>query len=121
MSTITGPLTDARRVTYRDVFSDREKAVLYVLIALQVVTGLSFVGWLLWPSHLPTGGAWFLLSSAVAVACMVLVEAVRLAQGAALVLFAARAATRCRSRPQPGLRVAVLTTIVPGKEPVELV
>jgi cellulose synthase/poly-beta-1,6-N-acetylglucosamine synthase-like glycosyltransferase len=120
-STITGPLSDGQRVLYRDVLSAREKTALGALIAFQVLTGIGFLGWLMWPSHLPVGGYWFELASLFALVCMVLVEAVRLAQGAALWLFASRAKDPVPMRPAPYQRVAVLTTIVPGKEPLDLV
>lgn len=122
-STLAGPLSDLRRVTYREVLSGREKGVLALLIALQVLTGAAFLTWLVWPGHLPTSGAstWVVVASIAALVCMVLVESIRLAQGAALWLFSTRAKDPIPMQPLRGQRVAVLTTIVPGKEPLELV
>ena len=52
---------------------------------------------------------------------MVLLQLIVAARTWTLTYFAARARDPIPMKPQPGLRVAVLTTIVPGKEPLELV
>ena len=62
-----------------------------------------------------------LLSGYLALAMIVCVEAIRVLQTAALWIFAAAAEDPVPMVPEPGARVAVLTTIVPSKEPVELV
>lgn len=80
--------------------------------------------WLVWPEHLPVladaGGPVFAISL-VGVFLMVLIELIRMAQGAALWLFSSKAQDPVPLVPPPGLRVAILTTIVPSKEPLDLV
>lgn len=123
-STITGPLQPGSTVRYTDVFSARQKKTLMVLIAAQVLTGLTFIGWLVWPSHLPSvaqAGGWLFATSMVGVVLMVGIEVIRMAQGAALWLFSTRAKDPVPLRPETGLRVALLTTIVPNKEPLEMI
>jgi cellulose synthase/poly-beta-1,6-N-acetylglucosamine synthase-like glycosyltransferase len=94
------------------------------LITVQIVTGWGLVLWLVWPSHLPVlteaGGPLF-VTSLVGIFLMVSIELIRMAQGSALWLFSTRAKDPVPLLPQPGLRVAILTTIVPNKEPLELV
>ncbi len=123
-STITGPLQAGTTVRYTDVLSRRQKVTLAALIVAQVVTGVGFVGWLVWPSHLPvlsqTGVALF-VTSLVGVALMVGIELLRLAQGAALWLFSTRAKDPVPLLAPKARRVAVLTTMVPGKEPLDLI
>lgn len=123
-STITGPLQRSSNVRYTDVFSSRQKATLYLLIAMQVITGLAFIGWLVWPSHLPVlaeAGPVLFVTSMVGVLLMVGIELIRMAQGAALWLFSTRAKDPVPMVPESGLRVAVLTTIVPNKEPLGMI
>ena len=123
-STITGPAVDGPELRYTDVFSARQKLTLYGLIAAQVITGVLFIGWLVWPSHLPVlseAGGWLFATSLIGVLLMVGIEVIRMAQGAALWLFSTRAKDPVPLVPQPGLRVALLTTIVPNKEPLEMI
>ena len=120
---LTGPLQHGSTVQYKHVFSRRDNLTLNALIALNAVAGLSFLGWLLWPSHLPLGGRSSLshVTAILMVVLMVCLEVIRLGQSATLMFFARRAKDPIPLKPQHGLRVAVLTTIVPGKEPFELV
>jgi cellulose synthase (UDP-forming) len=123
-STLTGPLQPGSSVTFTDVMTRRQKATLSLLIGAQLLTGAIFVIWLVWPSHLPLmseAGPWLFASSLVGVALMVCIELIRLAQGAALWLFASRAKDPVPLVPPSGMRVAVLTTMVPGKEPLQLI
>lgn len=123
-STITGPLQSGSQVRYTDVFSIRQKRTLYALISAQLITGVGFIVWLVWPNHLPvlSEAGWLLFATSLAgVALMVAIEAIRLAQGAALWLFSSFAKDPIPLRPQPGMRIAMLTTIVPNKEPLEMI
>ncbi|MDY7102517.1 MAG: glycosyltransferase family 2 protein [Actinomycetota bacterium] len=122
MTELAGPLHPGAIVRYRAVLTKREKLALHSLCCAVVVSGAALVGWLLWPS----GGPSALLSgrglAAVGVAmAMACVELIRIGQSLTLWLFASRAADPVPMEPAAGLRAAVLTTIVPGKEPVELV
>lgn len=123
-STITGPLQSGSRLRYSEVFSDSQKRTLYTLIAAQVITGFLFIAWLVWPSHLPVlaeAGPLLFATSLFGVVLMVGIEVIRMAQGAALWLFSSRAKDPVPLQPQSGLRVAVLTTIVPNKEPLDMI
>ena len=124
-STLTGPLVDGNRVGYHEVLSGSERLRLVCLIVLNIVFGLGFVVWLLLPGHLPTPAddvsTVALLSGYLALAMVVCVEAIRVLQTTGLWVFAAAAEDPVPMVPTPGARVAVLTTIVPSKEPVELV
>jgi cellulose synthase/poly-beta-1,6-N-acetylglucosamine synthase-like glycosyltransferase len=124
-STIAGPLVDSDRVQYQDVMSNRERITLGAIIVLNIGCGLGFVVWLLTPSHLPTPdddiSTWALLSGYLAITMVVGVEFVRWLQTSTLWIFASAAADPVPMVPDPGLRAAVLTTIVPSKEPIELV
>lgn len=121
-SALAGPLRESGpTVRYRSVLGSRERLVAALLVALNVGTGAVFVGWLAHPAHAPGGPGVAGLLGVVAFGMLVLLELVRLLQCATLWVFTLRAQDPVPMRPRPGLRVAVLTTIVPGKEPLDLV
>ena len=125
-SRIAGPLTDPPAGRYRVQFRRLDKAR-PVLASLLVLAALLFVGgflvWLMLPSHWPTDSKGMVVY--VASLCMTATTAV--IGGFAFL----NVATLCRAtllardpvpvQAQPGQRVAFLTTIVPSKEPLELV
>ena len=123
-SALTGPLVDSDRVEFREAMSTRQRLGLACLILLNIVFGLGFVVWLLLPSHLPTSSdsvsTFALISGYLALALIVAVEFIRVLQTSALWLFATALRDPVPIVPKPG-RAAVLTTIVPSKEPLELV
>ena len=53
-STITGPLVEGDRVRYRDVVDRRSAVKLKLLLTLHLLIGVTLIGWLVWPSHLPS-------------------------------------------------------------------
>jgi cellulose synthase/poly-beta-1,6-N-acetylglucosamine synthase-like glycosyltransferase len=55
------------------------------------------------------------------IAAIALIEIIRFLQGMTLAVFAMKAKDPVPMTPASGLRIAVLTTIVPGKEPLDLV
>jgi len=120
------PHTERHRVEFRLVASRRERVVLTLLVGSSALAGTALVGWLLLPWHVPAPGVVGLggplvTAGRVGFLCVVLVEIIRLVQSAAIWTFAMRAYDPTPMTPQPGLRVAVLTTIVPAKEPIHLV
>jgi len=123
-STITGPLQPAGpRVRYRAVLSHRENVTVAVMAAAQLLVVGAFVTYLAWPSHLPvlTGHPLPYRIAAVAGWVFIIVlQLIALAQTASVLHFASRARDPIPMLPQRGLRVAMLTTIVPSKEPWEV-
>jgi cellulose synthase/poly-beta-1,6-N-acetylglucosamine synthase-like glycosyltransferase len=135
----TGPLvapgsTD-QRVLLRRVASIPARLVLTLLVLANAATGVVFVGWLLLPSHVPgtidplvdDGGwaGWLTEDAAIAVAracfCVIVaVDLIRLVQNVAIWVFAFNAKDPVPIEPPTGLRVALLTTIVPAKEPIDV-
>jgi cellulose synthase (UDP-forming) len=121
-SAITGALHDGIKVTYRDTLTTKEKRVLNLLGLLTIATNLWFILWLITGTQLPTsGGVFATITVIVMVALMSGLELIRLAQSLTLGYFATKAKDPIPLKPRTGLRIAVLTTIVPGKEPLELV
>ena len=127
-SQITGDLdfSPEPRVSFRLVASAGQRAVLAVLAGLNALTTLVFIGWLLFPAHVPGPGivgfgGWRLGVARVAFCVIVGVETIRLVQNFAVWLFASAMRDPVPKAPPRGLRVALLTTIVPAKEPVYVV
>ncbi|MGH3802721.1 MAG: glycosyltransferase family 2 protein, partial [Pseudonocardiaceae bacterium] len=124
-SAIAGPFAPSRgRVEQRAVLSQRERSVATALITVNIVAGALFIGWLVQPAHIPTSPGLSHPATVVAVAgfgLLVVLEMVRMLQCATLWVFTMRAKDPVPIASRRGLRVAVLTTIVPGKEPLALV
>ena len=125
-SRLAGPLTEPPFGPYRVHFRRLDDAR-PVLASLLVLAALLFVGgflvWLMLPSHWPTDSKGTVVYAA---------SIVMTASTAIIGVFAfLNVATLCRAtllardpvpvRAPPGQRVAFLTTIVPAKEPIELV
>lgn len=110
-------------VRFRRVASRRDGAVLIPLVTLTVTLSTLFYVWLFLPTHLPgyqTGlavriGEWVMVATTLAI------EALRVLMTGTLCWSAVRARDPIPMAVDPGLRVAFITTIVPGKEPVEVV
>lgn len=124
---ILGPLQEPpepdARVRYRPVMDPSERSRFTALVIVNALAGLFFLGWLVAPGHLPTPdvtSGWLWLAR-VGFVLIVVVEIVRITQGATLWFFGSRAVDPVPWTPPEGLRVAILTTIVPGSEPLEVV
>ncbi|MGY1735785.1 glycosyltransferase family 2 protein [Geodermatophilus sp. SYSU D00684] len=125
-STLAGPLGEAGEgytVQFeRLVRRDRRRGRALVISAAAIVLELLFLVWLLRPAHWPadTGGwTWYL--SLTMVVTIGLIEVLRLVNVVTLALATWNAHDPLPVRPETGTRLALLTTIVPGKEPVEMV
>ncbi len=125
-----GPLVTPRRpdqpVVFRHVASARARLMLTLLVLVNAATGLLFVGWLLLPDHVPGAGivgwgGWALTLSRISFCVVIAVELIRLMQNVAVWVFAFNAKDPIPMDPPIGLRVALLTTIVPSKEPIDIV
>ncbi|MCX2967347.1 MULTISPECIES: glycosyltransferase family 2 protein [Streptomyces] len=128
-SRLAGPLTEPEqgpyRVRYRSLLSTEPHRV-RALLLMTAAPALSAVLllWLVWPTHWTerTGAPGYLVAADWAMlGCIALIELFRLVN----VLSVAHATMVARDpvpvRPEPGTRVAFLTTYVPGKEPLEMV
>ncbi|GGN39968.1 hypothetical protein FHR83_006607 [Actinoplanes campanulatus] len=122
---ITGPLRPTGgRVLYRPAYSRRDDWTLRSLGVAHVVVAVVLGVYLLLPGNLPVVDGLNPVMAALTVtglAVMVIMQVIVGLRTCVLTFFAARARDPIPMTPPRGMRVAVLTTIVPGKEPVELV
>ena len=138
-TSLSGPLTrpaadEPYRVQYRGIHHSRRERVAIRLIAVVLAAvDVRFIYWLVIQSHRPHLGVWlwsWTVHAAATDAYILLL--VGLALGSIVmqlfllmnVLTVSRACLVARDpipvEPDPTLRVAFLTTIVPGKEPIEM-
>jgi hypothetical protein len=122
---IAGPLLDAAEVVaFRRVVVGSARRVLWVLVLASAAAEVTFLAWLLAPGHwsgvLGVGGIRGTLGVA-AFGAVVVVELVRLLQTLPLWVSSLVARDPVPMRPPDELRIAVLTTIVPSREPLALV
>jgi cellulose synthase/poly-beta-1,6-N-acetylglucosamine synthase-like glycosyltransferase len=122
---ITGPLqTGGERVEYRTVLTGRQHRVLLALGGFHIALAAVLAVYLLLPGHLPQLRSGQYLGDSIMVIGVTLMIVLQIIVGLrtwVLTFFAAQARDPIPMTPRAGLRVAVLTTIVPGKEPVDLV
>ncbi|MCK1844544.1 glycosyltransferase family 2 protein [Micromonospora sp. R42004] len=112
-------------VEFRPTASVAARVVLTLLVLVNSAAGLVFVGWLLLPQHVPGPGVvglggWQTAAARLAFCVVVGVELIRLAQNVVVWVFAFHARDPVPVDPPVGLRVALLTTIVPSKEPLDV-
>lgn len=123
-STITGPLQPAAdRVRFRRVLTRRENVGIAAMAAGQLLLTGAFITYLAWPSHLPILAGHSLTYQIAAVfgcAMIIGLQVISLLQTVSVLHFASRARDPIPMVARPGLRVAMLTTIVPSKEPWEV-
>ncbi|MBP1783901.1 hypothetical protein J3R08_003751 [Micromonospora sp. HB375] len=126
---VAGPLRPPRgpdaAVEFRPTTSVAARVVLTLLVLVNSAAGLVFVGWLLLPQHVPGPGVvglggWQTAAARLAFCVVVGVELIRLAQNVVVWVFAFHARDPVPVDPPVGLRVALLTTIVPSKEPLDV-
>jgi cellulose synthase/poly-beta-1,6-N-acetylglucosamine synthase-like glycosyltransferase len=127
-ATLAGPVSfeDNPQVRFRPVATPGERLVMTLLALFNAGTALAFIGWLLLPAHVPGPGVvgfggWRLGVARSAFCVVIIVETTRLAQNFAVWVFAFAMKDPVPKAPMAGLRVAVLTTIVPSKEPIHVV
>lgn len=114
------------RVRFRRVASPGQRLALTSLVLLNAATAAIFIRWLLLPAHIPAAAivgldGWKIDCARFAFCVVVLVEVIRLTQNFAIWVFAFNAKDPVPKALPAGLRVAVLTTIVPSKEPLHVV
>ena len=127
--TTAGPLVAPRHpdaaVEFRHALSPASRLILTLFVLVNSAAGLLFIGWLLLPAHVPgpgvTGiGNWQTTAARLGFCVVVGVELIRLAQNVVIWVFAFHAKDPVPVDPPVGLRVALLTTIVPSKEPIDV-
>ncbi|MGN9891860.1 glycosyltransferase family 2 protein [Micromonospora sp. L31] len=112
-------------VEFRHAVSPAARLVLTLFVLVNSAAGVLFIGWLLLPAHVPgpgvTGiGSWQTMAARLGFCVVVGVELIRLAQNVVIWVFAYHAKDPIPVDPPVGLRVALLTTIVPSKEPIDV-
>ncbi|MFE8010626.1 glycosyltransferase family 2 protein [Streptomyces sp. NPDC057418] len=128
-SRLAGPLTELAatgyRVGYRSLLSTekhRIRAVLLMTLA-PVLTGLLLL-YLVWPTHWTSrenGEPWLVAADTVMLLSIGLVELFMLVNVVSIAHATMVARDPVPVTPEPGTRVAFLTTYVPGKEPLAMV
>lgn len=116
-SAITGAPEDRTEVAFHPIMSKREKLTVWLFFLLISLSGIGLLAFISIVALLFKFD-WFLITAALLV---VAVEGVRLLQSYNIALFSLFAKDPIPMTPRDGLRVAVLTTMVPGKEPIEVV
>lgn len=115
-SSITGQLTRRKRLTFRSILSrsDKRTTVLFsILLSLAMISVLLIIT----TAAMSSLG---ILSLAI-IGVIGVIEIIRFVQGMTLAVFAMKAKDPVPMQLATGMRIAVLTTIVPGKEPLDLV
>lgn len=113
------------RVTYRPVMSRGEMVSFVVLLLVAVLLTIRYAAWWFDPDHLPANYAgssiWLIaLGNFGPFIALSVLEGLRILQMASLWLFASVMRTAVVMPAPRGLRVAVLTTIVPSREPLSM-
>ncbi|MPZ22352.1 MAG: glycosyltransferase [Dehalococcoidia bacterium] len=115
-------------VAFRPTMTHRESLVYIGLMLVGLVLTLRYFLWWFDIGHIPgdpglgngmplLGAGWIVLAPFLLLS---LVEIVRVSSNVFLWVFALFMEDPLPMKPQPGLRIAVLTTIVPSREPVEI-
>ncbi|WP_241562445.1 glycosyltransferase family 2 protein [Streptomyces hoynatensis] len=127
-SCLAGPLAEPEpgyRVRYRSLLSQephRLRALLLMLLGPLLSAVLML--WLIWPSHRATrdhAPGWLLAADVTMLVCIGLVELFRLVNIVSMAHATLVARDPVPVVPEPGTRVAFLTTFVPGREPLATV
>lgn len=123
-STIAGQLQEMQggtHLAFTSIFSTRAKILLWIYLVCCLLFNVAFIIWIISPQHIIFSSNPFiealLISGLVALTG---IEFIRIIQGISLSLFALYAKDPVPLTPVRNLRVAVLTTIVPSKEPVDV-
>ncbi len=123
---ITGELREGNKVEYVRTVNGRERRTLWGILVVNYGIGLAFLSWLglmTWTEvHSPNSGTTVQHAFLIAMGClMASIEGIRMLQSFTLGYFTLKACDPIPLIPKPGMRVAILTTIVPGSEPWDMV
>jgi len=124
-SELAGPLQDPpvdNRVRFRPVTRGAARLRAWLLISAALVFEALFLLWLLRPVHYPEfTGDWRSYLVVVLIGSVAVIEGLRLVNVFTLSVATLNARDPIPTAPLTGQRIAFLTTIVPGKEPLEMV
>jgi cellulose synthase/poly-beta-1,6-N-acetylglucosamine synthase-like glycosyltransferase len=126
-STLAGPLQEPDedyRVAFKPSLTRRQRATMMPLVAVNMCLATGFYLWLVQPAHLPRAAqrGWFIdVLAYVMLGGVALIEGMRLVSSFALSWWAWHAKDPVPVHSIKPLRVAFTTTIVPSKEPIEVV
>lgn len=110
------------RVSYRRLNRGWARTRAWLLVVFALVFETVFLVWLLHPSHYPAYRPdWTFALSVAMIVSIGLIETFRLLNVSTLALATLHARDPIPVPPEPGTRVAFITTIVPGKEPLDMV
>jgi len=116
---------DPYKVTYRSLLGQERRHPLrtFLITGLCMLVEIAFVVWLLQPGHFPqlNGQPLLNVANVFVVASIGLMEVLRMINVISLGLASLAVRNPVPVRAQPGLRVAFATTIVPSKEPLQVV
>lgn len=116
-STIAGELPKEARVTYKNCLNRRDKFTLLLFAILIFLTGTA----LIWTIVNTLAFSSINLLLITSLGLVIIIEVIKFLQSITLLIFARHAKDPVPMQPGKNMRIAVLTTIVPGKEPFELV
>jgi hypothetical protein len=116
---------DGQQVAYRRVMSRQELAIFVILLSLALFLTARYALWWFHPGNVPANysghSVWLIaLANFGPFAALTGLEALRVLQMASLWVFACVMRSAVPMPSPRGLRVAVLTTIVPSKEPLSM-
>lgn len=127
-SRLAGPLTDPEpgyRVRYRTLMSGEPHRIrATLLMTLAPLFSALLLIWLIWPGHWTDRAgapAWLVTADAVMLGSIGLIELFRLVNTVSVAHATMVARDPVPVWPEPGLRVAFLTTFVPAREPLGMV
>nr|WP_228454373.1 cellulose synthase catalytic subunit [Streptomyces alkaliphilus] len=125
---MAGPLEEPApgyRVRYRTLLSREPHRIrALALMTLAPLVSMLLLLWLVWPSHWTDrdqAPLYLLIADAVMLGCIALIEIFRLINVCSIAHATLMARDPIPVVPEPGTRVAFLTTCVPGKEPPAMV
>ena len=119
-STLAGPVGDSSTLSFRRVVRQQDRVVVVLLAGTSLLTGGALVVRLLTADPAYGSGSDRVMARAV-VLMVVAVELARLLQVTNLAIFAWVACDPLPMTAARGLRVAMLTTVVPDSEPLDVV
>lgn len=123
-SALAGPLQPAAdKIAYRKVLTRTQHVIMLAFGGLQIAFALALAIFLALPGNMPrlSDNVVYDVAAVTGLVIMIGLQIIIAIRTWGLVFFAAKARDPIPMVTRPGLRVAVLTTIVPGKEPVDLV